>query len=544
MKKLNCTAPLTTLLALFVLLVVSCQKTKVEPVETYPDPPAALVKFLDGAPSPAIGGEGSIVTFNVSGLKGKQPTDFTFLINQTPAEVVEVGETTVKVKVPANASTGGSSILINGEYYFGPTFTIRGRITIDPSFNPDVSQTNGPIAGLVPTPSGFLVYGSFNNYGNKATADVPITNLAMIDANGAYLAAASQFKVGKNGVNGPVSNVIRTPDGKYLLAGAFSKIDTVGNIAGIARFDAGGKLELNQVDVINPDPVANPNDDKAWVSSFNGGVGGGNIARLFYHATNGITAIGNFSSHVSTFYERSTKEGPYLDLVRARQLIRMKETGAYDSLFNYNFGAQSSYEGGNGFVLDAIQLPSGKMILVGNFTSFHGQNARRIVCINPANGLVDPSFSSGEGADGDISRITYNNTTKKILLTGAFKNYNGQPANGVVMINIDGTRDNNFVFGAIDGGIVNFAGQLNNGLILISGSFNKYNDIIRPGMLVLNPNGTLAFNANNNGLFRGTITDFVESISATGVPQVTIVGNFDRFDGKPVANIVKFRMEN
>jgi hypothetical protein len=544
MKKTNCTSYTTTLLSLFALLVVSCQKPKVEPVETYPDPPAALVKFLDGAPSPAIGGEGSIVTFNVRGLKGKQPTDFTFFINQTPAEVVEVGETTVKVKVPANASTGGSAILVDGEYYFGPTFTIRGKITIDPSFNPDVAQTNGPIAGLVPTPSGFLVYGAFTNYANKATADLPITNLAMVDANGAYLAAGSQFKVGKNGVNGAVSNIIRTPDGKFLVAGSFSKIDTVGNINGIARFNPDGTLEMNQVDVINPDPVANPGADKAWVSSFNGGVSGGNVARLFYNANYGVAAIGNFSNHVSTFYERSTKDGPYLDLVKARQLIRMKESGAYDSTFNYNLGARSSYEGGNGFILDGIQLPNGKIILVGNFTTFHGLNAKRIVCINPVNGLIDPAFNLGEGADGDISRITYNNTTKKILLTGAFKNYNGQTANGVVMINVDGTRDNSFVFGTIDGGIVNYAGQLNNGRILVSGSFNKYNNIVRPGLLVLNPDGTMAFNSNNTGLFRGAIADFVESISATGIPQVTIVGNFDRFDGKPVANIVKFRIEN
>jgi hypothetical protein len=544
MKKQNCTAYPTMLLALYALLVVSCQKPKVEPVETYPDPPSALVKFLDGAPSPSIGGEGAVVTFNVKGLKGKQPTDFSFFINQTPAQVVEVGETTVKVKIPANASTGGSAILIGGEYYFGPTFTIRGKITIDPSFNPDVAQTNGPIAGLIPTANGFLIYGAFTNYANKATADAPITNLAMVDANGAYLTAGSQFKVGKNGVNGSVSNIVRTPDGKYLVAGAFSKIDTVGNIHGVARFNADGTLDMNQVDVINPDPVGNPGDDKAWVSAFNGGVSGGNIARLFYNANFGVTAIGNFANHVSTFYERSTKSGPYLDLVKARQLIRMKENGAYDSTFNYNSGARSSYEGGNGFIMDAVQLPNGKIILVGNFTTFHGLNTKRIVCINPANGLVDPTFNAGEGADGDISRITYNTTTKKILLTGAFKNYNGQPAAGVVMINPDGTPDNSFVFGAIDGGVVNYAGQLNNGRILVSGSFNKYSNIVRPGMLVLNPDGSMAFNSNNTGLFRGTITDFAESVSATGVPQVTLVGNFDRFDGKPVLNIVKFRIEN
>ena len=544
MKKQNSILNSAALLGFCLVLFAACQKPKVEPVETYPEPPSVLVKFFDGTPSPAIGGEGTIVTFNVHGLNGKRPSDFTFFINQTPAEVVEVGATTLKVKVPANASSGGSSILINGEYYFGPTFTIRGKVTMDPSFNPEMAQPNGPIAGLIATPNGYLFYGSFNNYANAATTDNPITNMALVDANGRLLATGSQFKVGKNGINGPIAHVLRTPDGKYLVAGAFSKIDTVGNINGMARFNTDGSLDMSQVDVINPDPVGNPGGDKAWVSSFNGGIMGGNIARLFYNSSNGITAAGNFANHISTFYERSTKDGPYLDLVRARQVIRMKETGAFDSTFNYNVGAQSSYEGGNGFILDGIQLPNGKLVLVGNFTTFHGRPANHIVSIDPTTGLVDPAFNAGSGTDGDISRITYNNNTKKILLTGAFKSFNGQPANGVVMINMDGTADNTFSFAATDGGVVNYAGQLNNGRILVSGSFNKYSSIVRPGLLILNPDGTMAFNSNNTGLFRGAIADFAESVSATGVPQVTIVGNFDRFDGKPVYNVVKFRIEN
>src|SRR6187402_1965372 len=86
------------------VMLVACKKSTLEPVDTYPEPPAVLVKFLDGNPVPSLGAEGSTVTFNVAGLKGKEG-QFTFFINQVQAQVVGVTENTVTVTVPANAST-------------------------------------------------------------------------------------------------------------------------------------------------------------------------------------------------------------------------------------------------------------------------------------------------------------------------------------------------------------------------------------------------------------------------------------------------------
>lgn len=524
--------------------MVGCEKSEVDPAEVYPEAPKPLVKFLDGQPSPAIGGEGTIVTFRVSGLKGKNPNDFTFLINQTPAEVVETGEETVRVRIPANASTGGSAILINGEYYFGPSFTIRGKVIIDPSFNADAYRANGPINGVIPAPGGMVIYGSFTDYNNRATESAPITNLAILDGNGAY--QASQFRMGRLGLNGPVYSVLRLSDGKYIVGGGFSRVDTISNINNMARFNADGSLDLSIVDVINPDPVADPTGDKATVSTFNAGVsGGGNITNIFFNGTYGLTTIGNFSNFVSTFYERSTKTGPFLDILRTRQMIRTTIEGAFDSTFNFNRSTKESFAGGNGFISDALQMSDGKIIVVGNFTTFHGRTVNYITRIDPVSGLVDETFNQGgSGADGEITKITFNAARNKILLAGTFKNFNGTPANGVVMINPDGTVDPSFRFRNTDGGVTTFAGQLNGGRVVVSGSFNSYDGIVRPGIVILEADGSLAFNCNTMGLFRGSITGMLESVSPTGVPQVTIVGNFDRFDGRQVGNIVKFRIEN
>ena len=50
----------------------------------------------------------------------------------------------------------------------------------------------------------------------------------------------------------------------------------------------------------------------------------------------------------------------------------------------------------------------------------------------------------GTGANGSITKIRYNKNKKKILITGEFSEFNGIPAQSVVMLNDDGTRDEIF----------------------------------------------------------------------------------------------------
>ena len=521
-------------------LLLSCHKTKIEPVDVYPDPPEALVKFLDGNPSPAIGTEGSEVVFKVKGLKDKTGK-FEFFINQTKAEVIAVTENTVTVKIPENSSTGGSSILIENEYYFGPTFTVRGKIMIDPTFNPDLYRSNGPIYEMMDWDgSNYVISGYFNDYQNQAKTNVKIPGMAiLLKSSSAYRGAGattSQFNVGKEGIAGTINTVLAVDNGKYIIAGSFGQYDTIKNVNSITRINQNGTVDSMLVDIIGTPPL-----DKAWVPAFNGGVMG-NIGKIFYNSTTkGITAIGNFFSHVSTFYERSSIDGFQYDYVRTKQLVRMKENGAFDSSFNFNFATKESYSGANGTMYDAIQLSNGDLLAVGNFTTFHNKAARHIVRINGTDGSVNTSFLGS--ADDDILRVVQNTTTRNILVTGNFKTYNGQKVNGVVMINENGAIIPTFNFGVIDG-VPNFAGQMNNGKIIVSGSFSKYGSITREGLLILNSDGTLAAGYNNTGLFRGVINNFKETTTSTGTPAIILYGSFDRFDNRQVGNIVKFRMEN
>lgn len=521
-------------------LIFSCKKMDIKPTTVYPPAPEALVKFLDGKPSPSIGTVGSVVEYKVTGLEGKLGK-FEFFVNQTKAEVLEVTANTVKVKIPENASTGGSAILIDGEYYFGPTFRVRGKLSIDPNFKPAEYRSNNAIVNMIEWNSTtWLICGSFTDYQKQASATVKIPGMALIDKSSlAYQGAGgteSQFEVGKEGIRGIVTNVTPVANGKFLVSGTISQYDTITNIHAITRINQNGTVDSMTVAVVGTPPL-----DKAVVPSFNGGVLG-NAGWVFNNSgTNDVTVVGNFFAHVSTFYERSSVDGPYLDYVEMRNLVRMKEDGSFDSTFNYNKATNKGYGGANGVIYDAVQLDNGDIIIGGLFTSFHGQTANRIVRINGTDGSVDASFTGS--ADGAVSRIVRNENTGNIVLTGNFKNYNGQPVNGVVMIDENGAIVTTFQFAAVDG-VVNFAGQMNNGIVIVSGTFTHYGDVVREGIAFLNPDGTLAAGYNNTGLFRGQINNFIETTSSAGAPAVILYGYFDRFDNEDVGNIVRIRIDN
>lgn len=520
-----------------LLLAASCTKHVVSEDALYPESPEGLVTFEDAAPTPALAAEGAIVTVKVNGLEGKQ---FKFFINQTEAEVVSFNNQEVRIKIPITASTGTASVVLDGQYYFGPVVSIRGRLNIDPSFNASSYVADNEIAGILSRPAGgFLIYGAFKNYQALSSTTAAISGLALIDNNGASpTTAGNRLQLGSTGLNGPVTAAVFAGD-KIMVGGSFSSMNTKSNINNITRLNSNGSLDTVSYDIVGEGSLP-----QMYAPAFNGGLGGA-VTNLFNTAS-GIIAIGNFTGYSSIFYERSTAESPYIDRIAISQVARLKEAGSLDSSFNLNTALRPpvGYTSANGNIYDAVQTANGKILVVGNFTNFEGSAAGRIARIDPVTGRRDGSFSAT--ANGSINRITYNANTGKILLTGNFDNYNGQAVNGVVMINQDGAIDNSFVFSPVDGGVPNYAAQLNDGRIIVSGSFNKYAGVVRPGFMMLNANGTLAAGYNNVGYCNGKINGYAEYASDTDptVRFLMLVGSFTRFDGKTVGNIVKLRIQN
>jgi hypothetical protein len=128
-------------------------------------------------------------------------------------------------------------------------------------------------------------------------------------------------------------------------------------------------------------------------------------------------------------------------------------------------------------------------------------------------------------------------------VAGVFNNFNGAAAKRLVMLNANGVVDQSLVLKTLEGGNISKAYQLKSGKIMVFGSFNKYDGVIRQGFMILNPDGSLAAGYNNTGKFQGTVNDVYESVDIFGNPTALIVGAITLFDNQQVSGAVRIALK-
>lgn len=526
-----------SVLLLSIILSFSCSKEAIIQEDPYKGGKEALgVKFTGEEPTPNAGTPGDEVIFNIKGLE-KYENKFEFLINETKATVLSSTDSTVTIKVPEDASTGGTTILLDGQSFFGPKFTIQGKVSVDPSFKA-VNGTNGAIADIIATATGYILVGAFTNFESQAPA-IPVNRIVAMSNDGVFQTNLTT----RLGADGPIQSINKLSSGKYMISGGFSSYNRITGTNGITRLNVNGSLDSMSVEVINPDPDR-PSFGVDTVPTFNGGALGNppfSIVKSFVK-DNKTIILGNFIYYLSYFYERSTRENKAVFGTKMPQLARLKENGELDSTYNFDPLIKGGYAGPNGPINDAFMQEDGKIVAVGAFSTVHGVQANNIVRLKN-DGTVDNTFATGSGTDGPITSINYNATTGRILVAGNFRTFNGKSCNGVAMLNENGSVDEVFKFGQLAGGIPNYAAQLNNGKVLVSGDFNSYSGIIRQGFMILDQNGSLSKGYNNTGAFQGRIIKMVQTTSSLGYPAVLLVGDFTKFDNKKVGNIVRVEIK-
>ncbi|WP_276482897.1 DUF5008 domain-containing protein [Paraflavitalea pollutisoli] len=522
---------------LAILLLAACKKDDENRVQLYPEGPKADIKFLDGLPSPSQGRTGAIVTFKVKGLKDKA-SKFKFLLGEMEAEVITVADSAVSVRIPADAITGGAAIVYENQYYFGPEFRVRGNLIIDPSFV-GYNGANGTIydvIGATNEAGSYVIAGSFADYNNLGTPASPVYDIAKIDKTGT-LSSTNKFLTRSGASGGTIYSLSRLSSGNYLAAGFFTKYNDRAGISSITRLYQRAQLDSTIVTVVNPDPVNQPNDGKDTVATFNGGVNG--VITYAYETANGqIIAAGSFTQYNSIYYTRSTKTNKVYNRVITNQVVKMNADGSLDSSFNYDLTLHRGKPGANGPLTGALRIANNRLLLFGAFTTWNGQPANHVVCLEESDGSISTGFNMGLGADGLVKSATYNEKTGKIILTGDFKHFNGIAANMVVMLKADGSVDLGFEAKPITGGKVNYAAQLNSGDVIIAGSFERYDGKVRPGFAYLTSSGLAVPENNTTGTFSGTIYKMIERTTDLGYPGVILVGEFRKFDNTDVNNIV------
>ena len=166
----------------------------------------------------------------------------------------------------------------------------------------------------------------------------------------------------------------------------------------------------------------------------------------------------------------------------------MNSSGALESTATFNPGTGAAPSGSTVRAF-AIQ-PDGKILAVGDFTSFNGSPRSGIARLM-TNGSVESNatFNPGIGASAGVNSLCLQ-ADGRILIAGDFTTYSGAATSRIALLNSDGTQVSGAVF-SVGGGandIVWDITQTADGAILAAGEFDGF-DGSPPARLVrlLNP---------------------------------------------------------
>ena len=530
------------LIALAGLLISGCKKQQTSFTNPYSGGKSALaiVTNQQQVPVPASGGAGTVVTITATGLeqyKGK----LHFLFNGLDAKIDEITSTGIKVEVPNNASSGVTSFVVDGELVFGPIFSVTGKMNIDPTYENTYGADNAVWKAFpIPLSSNLFILGSFSNYDNKGVVR-KINRIARVAvSDGAW---DRSFASGA-GANNTIYDIAQI-GGYFFPVGEFSSYAQQGNMNGITRIFSDGKVDTMQVTTYLK--------HLAFVPTFNGAVAGGGVRSIYGVGNNKMIITGDFLYYTKRIYDANTynyKDSTVVDSTYARKIIRLNLDGSLDKTWRFDPNA-AGYKNRPGRTPDAangsmstLMDKNSNILVYGTFNTFDGTPAGYITRLTSVDGKIDPTFNAGgKGADYYIGWMSYNAVQNKYIAVGLFNNYNGTASQYMVQLNYDGSIDNTFKPKAFDGGQPSFVKMLDDGLIIVNGTFKSYGGIMRNGLAVLTPTGDLADNYNNVGSISGQLLDVLDTKTADNKRALLLMGSFYSFDSKPHNNIIRVTFE-
>jgi uncharacterized delta-60 repeat protein len=167
-------------------------------------------------------------------------------------------------------------------------------------------------------------------------------------------------------------------------------------------------------------------------------------------------------------------------------LILLNADGSYNPSLPFN----AANSGFGGFVFDFEVLPDGKLIVVGDMTTFGGVNIPRGIIRLNSNGTTDTSFTS-LGFSNYVNEVIVQGS--KYICVGFYGNYGTNATNQVARINGDGSYDptwfsgtfvNNFPLDTIIHII-----ELQDGSIMVAGQFDRYDSFDTQGLVKMDSDG-------------------------------------------------------
>jgi uncharacterized delta-60 repeat protein len=286
-----------------------------------------------------------------------------------------------------------------------------------------------------------------------------------------------------------VTQVQALPDGKFLVAGGFTRIGGVPR-SRLARFNADGTVDLTFV----PPAINYP------------------VSRFVVQPDGKIVIAGDF------YFIGSAYSGG---------LARLHADGALDAVF-----PSASLSN-----VSALALQSdGKILVGGQFSSIGGSLTRPGLARFTAAGVPDATFDAGL-APGAIVRALALQTldsTEKILLGGTFTTVGGVTRNNLARVTLTGALDATFsaaiVSNGPDGSVNAILAVDSAGAVVIGGAFATVNGVAAPRLARL----AAADGALDTAFLTsvgGTVNGDVHALALQPSGDLVVAGSFTAFSG-------------
>jgi len=328
---------------------------------------------------------------------------------------------------------------------------IRGQADLDPAFRQTFSLYGGEITALALQGDGkILVGGAFERVRSGGTfASGPLVRLnadGTIDSSFRYVPSRSAVKA-----------LLVQPDGKVVLG--------ITGGSGIER--------------LLPDGAHDP-EFKTY-SDFQSRA----VTDVVLQPDGKIVAIGSFDRRAFD---------PDAAFFVSYGIIRFHADGSVDRAFNAE-GRGMAFSTAISSIQSVALQADGRILIGGSFPGYNETPRRNLARLN-VDGTLDSTFNPGTGPDNSVQSVVLQNDGK-ILIGGAFQNFNNTPRNRLARLEANGGLDETFNAGTLSSGsssspptIAKILLQAT-GKILVAGNFQQVNGTARSNLAELNDDGSL-----------------------------------------------------
>jgi len=199
------------------------------------------------------------------------------------------------------------------------------------------------------------------------------------------------------------------------------------------------------------------------------------------------------SSRINSTVYDTLSFGGHIYVGGAFGILKLLGNGQIDESFNTDSIIGSVY---------AIASTGDGILVAGDFVNVDDPAQKNLAKINH-DGAFDLKFKLKESPDAPVYSVSAEDDS--ILIVGGFVTVNGISSRRIASLNSDGTSNEDFYVGTGFNRVARKIQKRNDGNLIVSGGFDKWNDVTANKIVLLKPDGNLASNRFNQLNLNGTV---------------------------------------